>query len=192
MRDNYHLPLGEVIVSIDPGMAFGTGDHPTTRLCARRLLDFRDRRSGKIDRRRVVDVGCGSGILAISAARLGFTNVFGFDLDREAVRISRENLRINGLEGLVHFRTGDLPESLPERSTDLLLSNISAEVFYENAEILTRALRKGGTLAASGILAEEIEEVVGCLTTAAETVGRKFSWESRLDGGWADICLFEG
>lgn len=191
MRGHYPLPVGEVLVSIDPGMAFGTGDHPTTRLCARRLLDFRTRCGGEINRRRVVDVGCGSGILAISAAGLGFTNVFGFDLDPEAVRISQENLHINGLDGLARFNTGDLPENLPERSADLLLSNISTEVFCENAEILTRALRKGGTLAVSGILAKEIDEVADCLTTVVEAAGRKFSWESRLDGEWADICLFE-
>lgn len=191
MRGRYPLPAGEILVSLEPGMAFGTGDHPTTRLCARRLLDFRDGRGRKIDRCRVVDAGCGSGILAISAAGLGFGEVFGFDLDPEAVRISRENLRLNGLEGRAHFRVGDLAEGLPERSADIVLCNISAEVVSGNAETLVRALRLAGTLAVSGTLAWEIDRVAHCLSAVAVTVGRKFVSDSGIDGEWADLCLFE-
>ena len=191
MWGRYPLPAGEVLVSIEPGMAFGTGDHPTTRLCARRLLDFRDGHGRQIDRCRVADAGCGSGILAISAAALGFGEVFGFDLDPAAVRISRENLRLNGLAGRARFREGDLAESLPEQSTDIVLCNISAEVVYGNAETLVKALRIGGTLAVSGTLAGEIDRVADSLSTVAVAVGRRFAWHSRIDGEWADLCLFE-
>src|SRR5690606_38412668 len=124
-RDSTHLPEGDVAIWLDPGLAFSTGNHETTRLCCERLVAWAEDRPASS---RVVDAGCGSGILAISAARLGFGNVSGFDNDPEAVRVSRENAASNGVAHRVAFETADLESGLLGVQADLLLANIQADV----------------------------------------------------------------
>src|SRR5690606_13383313 len=93
-RASYQVTNDDVVVWLDPGLAFGTGNHETTRLCCERLVSWSGARAREA---RVVDAGCGSGILALSAARLGFDDVRGFDHDAEAVRVSEENAALNEL-----------------------------------------------------------------------------------------------
>jgi ribosomal protein L11 methyltransferase len=99
-RETFRLPPSHSVLWLDPGLAFGTGNHETTRLCVERLVAWSEEHgvSG-----RVIDAGCGSGILALSAALLGFKDVTGFDDDPEAVRVSEENASLNGLSGRVNF-----------------------------------------------------------------------------------------
>ncbi len=89
-RESYALPDGHVALYLDAGMAFGTGSHETTRLMARRLLDFSEARGETFPDQHIIDAGCGSGILALSAVLLGAKDVYGFDQDPEAIRVSRE------------------------------------------------------------------------------------------------------
>lgn len=110
-------PQGADFVVIDPGRAFGTGAHPTTRLCLELI--------GELEAGSLLDIGCGSGVLAIAAARLGFAPVVGLDNDRHAVEAARANAAANGLE--LDFDQADaLVEPLPE--TDVAIANISAEL----------------------------------------------------------------
>ena len=93
-RDTFQLPAGDAVLWLDPGLAFGTGNHETTRLCIERLVAIEQAlpaRGWRRETARVIDAGCGSGILALSAALLGFKHVIGFDNDPEAVRVSGEN-----------------------------------------------------------------------------------------------------
>jgi ribosomal protein L11 methyltransferase len=187
-RDHYQLPEGEQIVYLDPGMAFGTGNHETTRLCVRRLLDARDEWGCAIEEKRVIDGGCGSGILAISARKIGFTDVYGFDNDPDSVRISLDNEKLCDLEGTITFRWADLVEGLKGESGDLLLVNILANILCDHAELLCRSVRPGGKLVLSGILAREVEDVHAVFAPVMESItGTMPAMDSRSEGDWADL-----
>ena len=181
-RDKFQLAPGEAAIWLDPGLAFGTGNHETTRLCAERLVVLADRLgvSG-----RVIDAGCGSGILALSAIRLGFTDVIGFDNDPEAVRVSEENAVLNDLVGRVVFLVGDLVTGLAGKKADIMMANIQADVLMRFGRELTGAMASGGTLVMSGILAQEIEKVRATFTALVP----QWDCESRLMGEWADLML---
>ncbi len=160
-KDEYLLPAGHTRLLFDAGLAFGTGDHATTRLMANRLLEFRAARGPDgYASARIIDAGCGSGILALSAALLGCRHVFAFDRDPEAITVSRENLSANGLAAdAVEFELAGLEAALKNRQAGLLLANIQADVLALHADDLAAAIAPGGTLAMSGILATEVGDV---------------------------------
>lgn len=185
-RPAFVLPPGEAVLWLDPGLAFGTGNHETTRLCVERLATLAEK-TAEVGRRRVVDAGCGSGILALSAALLGYQAITGFDNDPEAVRISEENAALNGLEGRVAFFVGDLVSGLAgrEASVDVLLANIQADVLMRFARELVGAVAPGGTLVLSGILAGENAAV----RAAFEAQAPGWAIETRVMGEWSDVML---
>ncbi|MES2695602.1 MAG: 50S ribosomal protein L11 methyltransferase [Verrucomicrobiota bacterium] len=183
-RETFKLPAGDAVLWLDPGLAFGTGNHETTRLCVERLTVLAEEHgtSG-----RVIDAGCGSGILALSAALLGFRDVTGFDNDPEAVRVSEENAAANGLTGRVHFFTGDLVTGLGSQKgcADVLLANIQADVLMRFARELVEAVAPGGTMVLSGILAQENAQV----RTAFEELIPGWTVNARTMGEWSDVVL---
>jgi len=139
-----------VFIDLDPGLAFGTGTHATTALCLQWLDEHPP------DNQRVLDYGCGSGILAIAALKLGASAVWAVDIDEQALWASRENAARNGVDsGLM----SGLPEALPDQRFDVLLANILANPLIELASRLAGLLRAGGDLVLSGILAEQAEAV---------------------------------
>lgn len=152
------LGPGEVLVRLDPGMAFGTGDHPTTRACL--LALDRYLRPGDA----VLDVGTGSGILALAAARLGAGTVAALDIDPVCVEVARRNVEDNGLAGKVEVALGSVGERWPFATPasgrfDLVVANIIAKALIELAAALRDAVRPGGLLVLSGIVAERAHEV---------------------------------
>lgn len=185
-REKFQVPEGEDVVWLDPGMAFGTGNHETTRLCVERMIECG--REWKAEGRnladvRVLDAGCGSGILAISAVKCGFGQVAGFDLDPVAVTISEENAELNQVAGQIEFYEGDLITGLQGRTCDLLIANIQADVLGRYAQELVAAVKPGGRLVLSGILAAELEGVRAIfagLLPDAEISTREL-------GEWADL-----
>jgi ribosomal protein L11 methyltransferase len=181
-RETFVLPAGEEVLWLDPGMAFGTGNHETTRLCCERLAAFAAARGNA---GRVIDAGCGSGILALSAAKLGFSTIAGFDNDPEAIRVSDENAGLNALAGRVDFYVGDLVTGLAGRSAELVLANIQADVLMRFVQELLAAVAPGGQLVLSGILSQELE------TVRAKFASQATDWrvESRVMGEWADLAL---
>lgn len=182
-REQFRLPQGDAVLWLDPGLAFGTGNHETTRLCVERLVELAAA-SGTAG--SVVDAGCGSGILALSAAKLGFRNVRGFDNDPEAVRVSEENAALNGLAGNVRFFVGDLRSGFADGgAADVVLANILANVLIEFRRELTAAVAAGGTLILSGILAVEC----GKVRDAYREVVPDWTQESRVMGEWSDVML---
>jgi Ribosomal protein L11 methylase len=183
-RANHVLGPGETAIWLDPGLAFGTGNHETTRLCVERLVA---RAESTSHRGRVVDAGCGSGILALSAVRLGWTDVSGFDNDPEAVRVSEENAALNDLAGAVRFTVADLVSGLPDGTqADVVLANIQADVLLRFIPQLVNAIAPGGLLVLSGILARENDQVRAAYSAAAP------GWrvEHRIMGEWSDVALF--
>jgi ribosomal protein L11 methyltransferase len=181
-RETFKLPAGHAVLWLDPGLAFGTGNHETTRLCIERLVTLADEAGTQ---RRVIAAGCGSGILALSASLLGFTEVGAFDNDPEAVRVSEENAALNDLAGRVTFSTGDLVTGLAGRQADIVLANIQADVLMRFAPQLLAAVAPGGALVLSGILAVENEKVRAAFAAAAAG----WAFESRLMGEWSDVML---
>jgi len=182
-RATHVLGTGETAIWLDPGLAFGTGNHETTRLCVERLV-ARAEAGGTGG--RVIDAGCGSGILALSALRLGWKDVAGFDNDAEAVRVSEENAALNELAGAVRFATADLVTGLPAGTqAEVVLANIQADVLMRFVPELTGAVAPGGLLVLSGILAHENAAVRAAF--AAATAG--WTVEHREMGEWSDVAL---
>lgn len=181
-RESHRMKAGDVAIWLDPGMAFGTGNHETTRLCCERLVAWAETAPRDAT---IVDAGCGSGILAISAARLGFTDVQGFDNDPEAVRIARENGALNDLQDELEFYEGDLETGFGDGPYDLVLANILGHVLAEFVPELTAAVKPGGLLVLSGILAVEVRTIQAAFTRLVPD----WAVESREMGEWCDIAL---
>lgn len=168
----------DVVLALDPGMAFGTGLHPTTRLCLAAVDALADR--GLLDGARVLDVGCGSGILAIAAAKLGAASVLGVDTDPIAVEATEANAARNGLASRIRARAGSLPSG--DAPYDIVLANLIASVLVALGPLLSDELRPGGVLLASGIF-EDREAEVGDALQAAGFVVAERTWE----GDWVAL-----
>jgi len=181
-REKFSLPPGDAVLWLDPGLAFGTGNHETTRLCVERLVT---RAAAHGTAGRVIDAGCGSGILALSAALLGFGDITGFDSDPEAVRVSEENAVLNRLAGRVKFFAGDLARGLAGPPSGVVLANIQADVLMRFARELVAAVAPGGALVLSGILAAERDQVAQAFAGAAPG----WTADSRVMGEWSDVLL---
>lgn len=181
-RETFVQPAGESVLWLDPGMAFGTGNHETTRLVVERMVGIAARTGAQ---GRVIDAGCGSGILALSAILLGYGNVAAFDNDAEAVRVSEENAELNGLGGRVDFYVGDLISGLAGRQAELVLANIQADVLMRFAKELCAAVAAGGSLVLSGILSQELELVRATFAALVPA----WEIESRILGEWSDLTL---
>lgn len=174
-----HRPRrGGAVIELDPGLAFGTGQHATTRMCLEALEERLAAGAA------VLDVGTGSGILAVAAALLGATRVDGVDIDPVAVRVAQENACRNGVERIVRAAEGSLGEAWPfaeppARRYDIVLGNLSGRLVQELARPLVEALRPGGALIVSGVIAEHED---ACRAALVDAGGRVT--EVRSDGDW--------
>jgi ribosomal protein L11 methyltransferase len=188
-KESYSLPDEAVVFYFDAGMAFGTGDHPTTQMCAKRLVAFKQACADTFSNKHIVDAGCGSGILAISAYLLGARNVHGLDNDTEAVRVSKENLIENNLpKEAVCFEQTSLT-SLPHKTADLLLANIQADVLIHHAGELVSATSPQGWLCLSGILTKELESVRAAYEPLVQKHFQNPSIHTESLGEWSDLCF---
>ncbi len=156
-------------IVLDPGLAFGTGSHPTTRMCLRWLE--REMPSGL----RVIDYGCGSGILAIAAARLGAREVVAIDIDEQALASTADNAAANRVA--IEIRSSRDPAPAP---ADIVLANILANPLKLLAPMLESLLRPGGTILLAGLLERQVDEVAACYRRCRLEV-------DQVDEGWA--CL---
>ncbi|KUO64025.1 MAG: ribosomal protein L11 methyltransferase [Gracilibacter sp. BRH_c7a] len=165
------LQEGDLVIEIDPGMAFGTGTHPTTVLCLEALEKYVQ------PEQLVYDIGTGSGILAVAAAKLG-AEVQAGDIDSLAVRIAKENISLNKVEDRVKVEAGDLGEVFIDQA-DIVIANIIADVIIELLPQLPSLLKPGGLFIASGIIDSRADEVREKMMEA----GLKLI-ESPQDSGW--------
>ena len=177
-RRHRRLP-DDVVLSMDPGMAFGTGLHPTTRLCLAALEALAD--EGLLANgpaggsARVLDVGCGSGILAIAAGKLGARDVLGVDTDPIAVESTLANARRNGLTRRIRVRQGSVPTG--DRPFDLVLANLIASLLIQLAPALRGELAPGSRMLASGIFRDREGDVVAAFRAAGLQMGRRWAEE---------------
>ena len=155
---------GQAVVVLDPGLSFGTGRHPTTAFCLRQLVA---RRRAGISQ-SCLDIGTGSGILAIAAAKLGYAPVDAFDFDPDSIRVARANARRNRVAGKTRFRRQDLTK-LPRRGArqySLVCANLISSLLMAERERILARLRADGVLVIAGILAGEFAQVQGSFETA--------------------------
>ncbi len=173
---------GDIIVKLDPGMAFGTGHHPTTAMCLAILDEL------LLPGCAVLDVGCGSGILSIASAKLGAKEVIGLDIDTVAVKVAKTNVKQNNVSDVVLVRRGTLPLPRTRPSGyDFVVANISAVVIEQLAGEMVKALRPGGTILISGLLVEKIRQVLDRFEEFGFSVCRQ-----EIDGDWAAVSLMQG
>jgi ribosomal protein L11 methyltransferase len=173
--------VGDVVLAMDPGMAFGTGLHPTTRLCLAAVEDLADR--GQLADATVLDVGCGSGILAIAALKLGAASAMGLDTDPIAVEATLANARRNRLARRVRARRGSLPSG--EGPFNVVLANLIAGLLVGLAAALHNELKPGGALLASGIFVDREAEVRAALEAAGLTIDARSA-----EGDWVALEAF--
>lgn len=151
--EDYDNNSGETVIEMDPGMAFGTGTHETTRLCSVLLEKYLKEGDS------IIDVGCGTGILSIIAAKLGASKVIALDIDEVAVRVSKENIVINNVENLIEVYTGVL-ENNDRQKSDIVIANIIADVINNICTNVVLNIKTNGIFIASGIIKDRKNEVI--------------------------------
>ena len=169
--EEYEAKDGELVVDLDPGMAFGTGTHETTRMCIQALERYVKEES------TVFDVGCGSGILAIAAAKLGAKLAIGVDLDPVAVESSIENVGYNNLNN-IEILHGNLVEVIDSKA-EIVVANILAEIICLLTDVIKRVLKDNGIFITSGIIHDRVDMVCDKLEASGFEVVEK-----NRDGEW--------
>ena len=154
--EEYTAKEGEKIIDIDPGMAFGTGTHETTRMCINAIEKYMNKGDS------LIDIGCGSGILSIAAAHLGAEKVIAVDLDKLAVKVSKENVDLNGFSNTIDVRYGDLTDVIDEKA-DVIVANIIADIIAKLSENIADFIKDGGYFISSGIINDKKDFVISKL-----------------------------
>jgi len=185
MKEVYGVPTDHLSLLLDPGMAFGTGNHETTRMCLEFLIDGLDSSQRNTS---LLDLGCGSGILSLTASLLGYGPIVGLDNDEDAIRISRENAAINQLADKVSFRVADLYKlGTTADKFDCIVANIQADVLISNALNIISLANFQSTIILSGILASEIEDVIETFNQLSPE--NSFELSIKEMGEWASAKL---
>ena len=179
--ERYTPAEGEIVIRMDPGMAFGTGTHETTRLVIRLLEKYT--KPGC----RMLDVGTGTGILAICASRLGAETCRAYDIDPTAVRVARENIKDSGLTNVTCDQSDLLKQvSLEDGQYDLVCANIVADIIIRMTPDVGKYMKNDAVLLASGIIAERCDDVVACF----EQNGFKIV-EKLTDNDWCGLAVMK-
>ena len=174
----------DIQVFLAPGLAFGTGNHPTTRLCLKQILDDAD--LGNINESRVLDIGCGSGILAIVALKLGARHAWCVDTDQTAIRATKDNLLMSRVADNANVLQGTVPNpKLHNAQFDYIFANITSRVLNDLATYMVDLVKQGGVILTSGILEQEASSVQDAfLVTGSVSVSDK-----RQEGDWVMLKI---
>lgn len=179
--EEYKPGKGEIVIEMDPGMAFGTGTHETTIMCIQQLEQHV---SGKCT---VFDIGCGSGILSIAAAKLGAEKVIGVDYDEVAVNVAGKNVIVNKVDDIVEIKHGNLMDEVREKA-NIIIANITADVIMLLSKDIKKFLNSCGLFIASGIILDKTEETKenlkenGLEVIKVETAGEWSTITSKIIG----------
>lgn len=173
--ENYSQNEGELVIELDPGMAFGTGTHETTSLCVKMMEEYMKPGDS------VLDVGCGSGILSIAAALLGSTKVLGVEIDPVAVEIAKENLILNRVDNVAKAQFGDLTKGIDFKA-NLVVANLMADLVIMLSKDVAKHLLPDGIYISSGILVEKEVKVADEIRACGFKI-----LEVKEDGMWCCI-----
>jgi ribosomal protein L11 methyltransferase len=155
----------DVVITLEPGLAFGTGHHPTTRMCLEEI------ETTVKPNDRFLDVGCGSGVLSIAALALGAQHAIGVDIENDAVNAAIRNLNDAGFSAQSTILSGELPQDkITDGDFDVVVANIAANVLIKNAESLIAAAAEDGVIIASGMLKTRVDDVVSAFESAGGKV----------------------
>lgn len=183
--EDYSAASCDLVIEMDPGMAFGSGLHETTSMCIKALEKILDQGNAESTNKargiKVLDVGCGTGILAIAGALLGANECLGIDIDPDAVRVAEENIAKNGLSDRIKAQYGDLTEGV-DYEADILVANLMADLVIRLSPAAYRHVREGGWYVTSGIL--DIKEEI--VAQAIEDAGFEIA-EILSDGEWRAV-----
>lgn len=169
----------KIVIELDPGMAFGTGHHPTTRMCLEMLETLVK------PCHTVLDLGCGSGILSIASAKMGSEKVIGIDNDETAIKVARENIKINGIGDSVSISNGSVPnKNIDKYSNDIVVANISSKVILDLSKEITEYLKPKGYLLISGFLDNTESEIIDVFKKLNLNVVSKLG-----TADWVALCL---
>ena len=158
LKNELHVPNNEKSLFLDPGMAFGTGIHESTRMCLEFLIEDKNCQPNL---NSLLDIGCGSGILSLLSFLIGFQKIVGIDNDEDAVRISKQNAALNDLEEKIAFKKLDLFElKKPIGNFDCVVANIQADILISNADKIIKNAHNNSTIILSGILTKESHHVL--------------------------------
>lgn len=178
--EDYEASPDDIVVELDPGAAFGTGTHPTTAMCIRALETLV--KGGM----RIFDVGTGSGVLSIVAAKLGATDITAMDYDKTAVHVAEENIRQNHVENVIKTGVSDKLKSFDGKA-DLIVANIIADIVIDLFDELDEHLADGGKLLASGIISERAADVTQAAIAHGFTVDKVIE-----EKGWVAMIISRG
>ena len=178
--EEYNASPDDIIIELDPGMAFGTGTHHTTSMCIRLLEEII--KGGQ----EVFDVGTGSGVLAITAAKLGAMKVTAVDFDPVAVRVAKENIEANHVSEIITTGQSDLLKNVDGKA-DVIIANIIADIIIRLLDDIPNRLKLGGTMIASGIIADRLSDVTKAVIDHGLTVDRVIE-----EGGWVAMVIHNG
>lgn len=177
--EEYRAEADDLVIEIDPGMAFGTGTHETTSLCMKLMEKYFGEFGENV---KVLDVGCGSGILSIAASLLGAGEVLGVEIDKDAVQVARENVQLNKCDDNVRVIEGDLTKGIDFKG-DIIVANLMADLVMMLSKSAREHLEDGGIFISSGILADKEKVVSEAITDAGFTIE-----EVMVDGEWCAIA----
>lgn len=176
--EEYSPVKDEIVIELDPGMAFGTGTHPTTRICISLLQGIITPQT------EMLDIGTGSGILALTGAKLGAKKITAMDIDSVAVRVASDNIRRNRVDGLIQVYESNLLEKPLDYKFNLVVANIIANAIIEIIPQLEKVLKPGGTFIASGIIEDRFPEVDECLKRHGFVMKQHVS-----EDGWVGVVV---
>ena len=189
--EEYRAAAGELVIDLDPGMAFGTGDHPTSRLCIELMEEYmkagfagnpgQGEESSSLNGPAVLDIGAGSGILSLAAALLGAQEVLGIEIDPVAIPVAMENIKRNGQEEKITIIKGDLNEGV-DFVADIVVANLMADLVIRLAPLVRPNLKENGVFISSGILIEKEDEIVKSLLDAGFIIDKIME-----EGEWCAI-----
>jgi len=175
---DYTLAPGEVVISLDPGIAFGTGQHPTTRMCMQAAQDYMQPGD------TVLDLGSGSGILAIAAIALGASSVLATDTEEMAVKASIDNTALNAMQDRIMVREGSIEAVGDDGPFDLIFANINAAAITSLADSMAKEMKPGGWLFAGGVIAEREANARAALEAAGLRIERVMQ-----EGDWRTFVV---
>ena len=182
-KETFSVPSDELKIFLDPGMAFGTGNHETTKLCLESMVSINKSLTAK-EKQDFIDVGSGSGILGLTASILGFHSVCAVDNDKVAIKVSKQNAKLNSLRN-VNYISSTIQNLQTSKTYGFVVANIQADILLENAKRLIELMQPCGYLLLSGILVSEIDNVHSHFENVFKLLNKKVTSKKKTMNEWS-------